>query len=84
MSLIVMLAVFALCLFLQANANMEGFDGSVIQKIAYDLQNDGQYKVRVILNFVFIFVFDLIGTAYTLFSFLRARKSIASQMRKIG
>ena len=84
LSLIVMLAVFALCLFLQANANMEGFDGSVIQKIAYDLQNDGQYKVRVILNFVFIFVFDLIGTAYTLFSFLRARKSIASQMRKIG
>ena len=51
-----MLAVFTLCLFLQANANMEGFDGSVIQKIAYDLQNDGQYKVRVILNFVFIFV----------------------------
>lgn len=83
-SLIVMFAVFALCVFLQAKANMEGFDGGVIAKILQDWQNDAQYKQSIILNFIFIFVFDLVGTAYILFSFLRARKSIAARMRRIG
>ena len=81
---IVMLAVFALCLVLQAKANLDGFNGGIFDKIVHDWNNDGKYKTVLLLNFIFIFVFDLLGTAYTLFSFLRSRKSIAAQMRRIG
>ena len=84
LSLIVMLAVFALCLFLQANADMDGFTGSVVDKIVTDVQNDAGYRNGILLNFIFIFVFDAIGAAYMLFSYLRGRKKLTRNMRRLG
>lgn len=82
-TLVVMLAVFLLCLVLQAG-QADGFTGSAFGKIISDLKSDDTYRIRFILNLVFIFVFDLLGTAYNLFSYLRSKKKISEQMQRLN
>ncbi len=76
MSLVVLLAAYFVCLLVDA--------GGDITKIGNLIVSDGDYRQSFILNFVFIFVFDAIGTVYAVFSWLRERKKISANMSKAG
>ncbi len=76
MTLVVLLAVYFVCLLVDA--------GGDISKIGNMVLSDGNYRQAFILNLVFIFVFDIIGTVYAVFSLMRERKKISANMRKAG
>lgn len=79
-TLVFMCGVFLLCLVLQANTDLGGA-ANAFEKIAQDMQ-DGEYRTKFLLNAVFIVVFDLVGSGYNLFSYLRSRKKISANMRR--
>lgn len=74
MTLVVLLAAYFVCLLVNA--------GGDLSKIGDLVVSDGDYRQSFILNLVFIFVFDAIGTIYAVFSLLRERKKISANMRK--
>ena len=76
MTLVVLLAVYFVCLLVDA--------GGDVSKIGNMVSSDGNYRQAFILNLVFIFVFDIIGTVYAVFSLMRERKKISANMRKAG
>ena len=78
LTLAVMLLTFFGCLWVQGV--MEG-DG--LSYIAQQLSEDSKYLQKFLLNLIFIFVFDLIGTLYAVFSFLRDRKKVSANMRRL-
>ena len=78
LTLAVMLLSLFGCLFAQAL-----IEGDGISYIADKFSAGGEYVTDFVLNIVFIFVFDLIGTLYAVFSFLRDRKRISANMRRL-
>ena len=81
LTIVLLLVAYALCLYF--SVTLSGYTGDVFAKIVQDLQQDEQYRTSFILNLVFLFVFDLVGTAYNLFSCLRERKKISANMSRI-
>ena len=73
MALILTLVAYFVCLLVQAG----GF-GAIGEKLVAD----GKYRQGFILNLVFLFVFDAIGTMYAVFSCLRSRKKISANMSR--
>ena len=78
LTLAVMLLTFFGCLWAQA-----AIEGQGLSYISEGLSRGGEYLQNFLLNFIFIFVFDLIGTSYAVFSFLRDRKKISANMRRL-
>ena len=78
LTLAVMLLTFFGCLWAQA-----AIEGQGLSYISEGLSQGGEYLQNFLLNFIFIFVFDLIGTSYAVFSFLRDRKKISANMRRL-
>ena len=74
MTLVVLLAAYFVCLLVD--------EGGDLSKIGDLILSKGDYRQSFILNLVFIFVFDAIGTVYAVFSLLRERKKISANMRK--
>lgn len=72
-NIVLLLMTYALCLYLEAGGVQPVLDG---------IRTDAAYRLDFILNIVFLFVFDLVGTAYNVFSLLRARKKISANMRR--
>lgn len=69
----VLLVTYFVCLYLDAGG---------MQGIAEGIRGGGEYLRNFLLNLSFILVFDLVGTAYNLFSMLRSRKKISVNMRR--
>ena len=73
---------YGFCLYF--SISLSGVSGGVVQTILENLRNDEAYRQSFLLNSIFLVVFDLVGTAYNLFSCLRARKKISASMRRVG
>lgn len=71
--------VYVLCLYLDASKAAEG--AGAWQYIARLWEEDAAYRNGIIVNAVFLAVFDLVAAAYLLFSYLRSRRSVAAGMR---
>lgn len=72
-NIVLLLAAYALCLYFDAGGVREVFDG---------IRADAAYRQSFLLNTIFLFVFDLIGTAYGVFALLRDRKKVSANMRR--
>ncbi len=72
-NVVLLLLAYFLCLYFEAGG---------VQSIGEGLRGGGAYLRDFILNVVFLFVFDLIGTSYNLFSVLRSRKKVSVNMRR--
>ncbi len=78
---VVSVLFFGFSLVMQEYADAGSFAAS-IDAIGARLSSESDYRLNVILNFAFLFVFVLVASAYTLFSYLRSRKKISVQMHR--
>ncbi len=81
-TLILTLAVFALCVLLQAGTG-GSVSGGLLDKIAENLREGSAYRLQFLLNLIFIFVFTLLGSLYNLFLFMRSRKKFSFNITRL-
>ena len=79
-TLVLLLATYAVCLYLQAP--VADSVGGVVAGIAGRLRTDVGFRVLFILNLVILVALDGVGTVYNIFSYRRDRARVYSLVRR--
>ena len=79
-TLVLLLATYAVCLYLQAP--VADSVGEVVAGIADRLRTDVGFRVLFILNLVILVALDGVGTVYNIFSYRRDRARVYSLVRR--
>lgn len=79
-ALVLLLATYAVCLYLQAP--VADSVGEVVAGIADRLRTDVGFRVLFILNLVILVALDGVGTVYNIFSYRRDRARVYSLVRR--